>query len=63
MSIGAIIVALGSIASLGLFAWKKLQKTPDEKRRESLVALEKALDKAKNENDPEDLSKWIGKRL
>ena len=63
MGIGEIILALGSLASLGLFAWKKWQKTPDQKRRESMVNLDKALKKAKEEHSLKDLSKWFGKRL
>ena len=58
-----ILLALGSVATLVLFAWKKWQKTPDQKRRESLVQLDKALKKAKEEHDLKDLSKWMGKRL
>ena len=58
-----ILLALGSVATLVLFAWKKWQKTPDQKRRESLVQLDKALHKAKEEHDLKDRSKLMGKRL
>lgn len=41
----------------------KMTRTPSEKRRASLGAIDRALEKAKDKRDLTDVSDWLGGRL
>jgi len=60
--ISAALQALPQLLKLINWFITTMKKTPAEKRRESLIDFDKAMDKA-NKNDLGDLSKWFGKRL
>lgn len=63
MGIVEFIVALGSISGLAIYVAKKMEDTPAERKRKSMVKLDKALDHAKKHHDPEEIAKWFGERL
>jgi hypothetical protein len=63
MGVAEIFTFIGLVIKMALFIFEKIQKTPNEQRRQALAEFDAALDKAKKEKDLGDLSKWIGSKL
>lgn len=62
MGIVEILGIFGVVLKFAIMIIEKTRKTPAEKRRESLAALDKAIEES-HKKDLRDLSKWLGSRL
>lgn len=55
----AIFAAVPAIIQLTMMIVNGLKSTPEEKRADFITSLNSAMKKAKNDKNPEDLSKLI----
>lgn len=62
---GAIewLALLSTVLKFAMLVAEKMSKTPSEKRRASLEAFDRAIQKAKDKKDLRELSEWLGGRL